>query len=56
MRSLAFILILAAGWLAAGCGHKNADDQLIGAECLTAEDCDDGDDDTPALDCLAAGF
>ncbi len=39
--------------LFAGCGGKNANDQLIGGECLSAEDCDDGDDDTPPLDCLA---
>jgi hypothetical protein len=35
-----------------GCGEGDANDQLIGGECATAEDCDDGDDDTPALECI----
>ena len=39
----------------AGCGDDDgsaADHQLIGAECAVSEDCDDGDDETPPLDCL----
>ena len=48
------VLGLTAGLaLVAGCGGNNsANDQLIGGVCLTADDCDDGDEDTPELDCL----
>ena len=37
-----------------GCGEEDANEQLIGGECATAEDCDDNNDDTPALDCITA--
>jgi hypothetical protein len=37
-----------------GCGEEDANDQLIGGECATAEDCDDNDDDTPPLECVTA--
>ncbi len=35
-----------------GCGEDDANQQLIGGECGTVEQCDDKDDDTPALECL----
>lgn len=39
---------------AVGCGDEGseADKQLIGGECTQAEDCDDGDPDTPELECI----
>jgi hypothetical protein len=38
----------------AGCDRdtNEANDQLIGGQCATAEDCDDGDDETPPLECI----
>ena len=46
------VLVAILGMLFCGCGEDDANDQLIGGECATAEDCDDGNDDTPALDCI----
>jgi len=51
MRSLVFLVAI-LGMLFVGCGEDDANDQLIGGECATAADCDDGNDDTPALDCI----
>ena len=48
---LIFMAVVAFG--AGGCNdEEGANAQLIGAECATAEDCDDRDDDTPAVDCV----
>ncbi len=38
--------------LCMSCGENDANEQLIGGECAVVDDCDDGDDDTPALECL----
>ena len=40
--------------ITAGCGDDGteADQQLIGGECTTVEDCDDDDSSTPALECI----
>ncbi len=48
--SLVGLLLLAL--LGAACGEESANDQLIGAQCATVADCDDGDEGTPALECL----
>jgi hypothetical protein len=45
-------LLTVLGLLFLGCGEDDANEQKIGGECVTADDCDDGDDDTPALDCI----
>ncbi len=52
---LLIVLVFCAGFLmVAGCEDPDANDQLIGGECLTEADCDDGNDDTPPLECILA--
>jgi hypothetical protein len=54
LKNRATILsFMAAALAAGGCNDdEGANAQLIGAECATAEDGDDHDDDTPAVDCV----
>jgi hypothetical protein len=52
LSTLSILVLLPAALALAACGEENANDQLIGAQCATAADCDDGDDDTPPLTCL----
>ena len=48
---LSAALVFLSGGLACG-GGTEADEQLIGAECATAADCDDDNPDTDELDCI----
>lgn len=55
MRRIFLTCLLASlvlGLLIPACGDDDANDWLIGAECATTADCDDGNDDTPELFCL----
>ena len=50
----AVCLILGLALVVGACGDdNNANEQLIGGECTVVEDCDDDNDDTPALECIA---
>ncbi|MBN2493782.1 MAG: hypothetical protein JXR96_04240 [Deltaproteobacteria bacterium] len=52
VNRLCLAALVLASQLLVGCDGADADEQLIGAECATAADCDDGDDDTPELECI----
>ncbi len=49
---LAPMLVAGALGAFAACGDDDANDRLIGAECTTAADCDDNNDDTDPLACI----
>lgn len=53
-KTLALLpLVVLFGLATAFCGDDdNANDRMIGAQCLTATDCDDHNDDTAPLECL----
>lgn len=54
INSLYFIpLVTLVGLTFAFCKKSDdANDRMIGAECVTSADCDDGNDETAPLDCL----
>jgi hypothetical protein len=53
IRDLPLCMVLAVSLIAGtACGGDDANDQLIGAVCAVANDCDDDNDDTDPLECI----